>query len=398
MAIDDVSFYTLTGEEINRSYLVEQMINYYNMKLEVGETKVTDFNEGSEIRNLLEAIAVDMYVLMEEENQLTAMGFVHTAEGEFLDMHGANPFINLPREEGCESSGFVIFSTDEPVLSETIIPEGTIVINSETGLEYSTLNDAIISVNEDNVTVAVECLTTGSDGNCNVGEIDIISDSLADVPTLTVTNEDNITGGADYEEDEEYRERLLNYIRKDDFGSLNYYNKLGADVDGVHDLTLIDDDAEKEEGETVYTKIVLVNGDVKPTPADVLADVLEAYTDINNIVIGHIFNVGRPNYVVVDLTLDLTVSVEISAELINTSLSEIFDGGSSISAGFEFEGLFMGQDLTGEMLKSNLVLLDGVESVKVYETGQSAELDIIEVDDNEVCALGTVTINQRVSE
>ena len=395
MAIDDVSFYTLTGEEINRSYLVEQMINYYNMKLEVGETKVTDFNEGSEIRNLLEAIAVDMYVLMEEENQLTAMGFVHTAEGEFLDMHGANPFINLPREEGSESSGFVIFSTDEPVLSETIIPEGTIVINSETGLEYSTLNDAIISVNEDNVTVAVECLTTGADGNCNIGGIDIISDSIADIPTLTVTNEDNITGGSDYEEDDEYRERLLSYIRKDDFGSLNYYNKLGTTIEGVHDITLIDDE---EDGETVYTKIVLVNGNIKPTPEDVLADVLEVYTDINNIVIGHIFNVSKPNYVNVDLTLDLIVSVEISEELIKTLLSEIFDGGSSISAGFEFEGLFMGQDLTGEMLKSNLILLDGVETVEVYETGQSNELDIIEVEDSEVCKLGTVTINQIISE
>ena len=58
----------------------------------------------------------------------------------------------------------------------------------------------------------------------------------------------------------------------------------------------------------------------------------------------------------------------------------------------------MGQDLTGEMLKSNLILLDGVETAKVYETGQSNELDIIEIEDNEVCKLGTVTINQIISE
>lgn len=391
MAIDDVSFYTLTGEEINRSYLVEQMIDYYGLKLEVGETKVTDFNEGSEIRNLLEAIAVDIYVLMEEENQLTAMCFVSSAEGEYLDMHGANPFINLPREEGSESNGFVTFSTDEPVISETVIPEGTIVANSTNGLEYSTVYDATLNIGDDSVMVAIECLTTGADGNCDVGEIDILSDSFADIPTLTVTNENKITGGTDYEEDEEYRQRLLNYIRKDDFGSLSYYNKLGYEVEGVHDITLIDDPNE------VYNKIVLVNGNVKPTPDAVLADVLEKYTNINNIVIGHSFNVDKPNYIEVPLTIDLTVSVEINEEVINTILSEIFDGGGSISPSFEFEGLYMGQNLTGEMIKSNLILLDGVESVSVYKTGDESELEVIETAADEVCKLGTVTINQSIS-
>ena len=89
MALDDVTFYNVLGQEISRNILVTEMIKYYNLKLEIGETRVTDFNEGSEIRNLLEAIAVDLYVLLDNMNEVTKTAFIETATGEWLDKHGA---------------------------------------------------------------------------------------------------------------------------------------------------------------------------------------------------------------------------------------------------------------------------------------------------------------------
>jgi hypothetical protein len=44
MAIEEVSFYNIVGEEVNLSNLVLQMIGYYELKREVSETAVTDFN------------------------------------------------------------------------------------------------------------------------------------------------------------------------------------------------------------------------------------------------------------------------------------------------------------------------------------------------------------------
>ena len=82
MAIEEESFYNIVGEEINRTNLVQQMINYYALKLEVGETRITDFNEGSEIRNLLESIAVDLYYLMEDQNELSKIAFPDTADSQ----------------------------------------------------------------------------------------------------------------------------------------------------------------------------------------------------------------------------------------------------------------------------------------------------------------------------
>ena len=75
MALEEVSFYNIVGEEVNLSNIVNQMIDYYDQKLEVGETRVTDFNEGSEIRNLLEAVAVLGFAVLEDENEAGKLPF-----------------------------------------------------------------------------------------------------------------------------------------------------------------------------------------------------------------------------------------------------------------------------------------------------------------------------------
>ena len=389
MAVDDVSFYTLLGEEITRSGLLEQMIGFYSLLLEAGETKVTDFNEGSEIRNLLEAFAVLGYIVMENKNELTSIGFVDSAEGEFLDRHGANPFINLPRDEGMEATGFVTFTVPVALSSETVIPEGTIVVNSETGLDYATVNDTVLDTSSTSVTVAVECLTTGEDGNCGVGEIDTIDEIISDIPELTVTNENPLTGGTDYEEDDEYRERLLEYKRQDDFGSLPYYMRLSDGIDGVHDILLVDDED--------FTKKILVNGYIKPTPDTVLAEVLEVYSETNNHVINHTFTVDKPIPITVNLEVTLNVTSEIDSDLVKTLIKDFFDGTSNMPiAGYEYDGLYMGEDLTGDMLTSNLVLLEGVESASVTMTVNDTATDPISVNEDEVATWGSISVTQNV--
>lgn len=388
MAIDEESFYNIVGEEINRSSLVEQMVDFYALKLEVGDTRVTDFNEGSEIRNLLEAIAVDLYYMMEEQNELSLISFIDTAEGEWLDKHGANPFIKLLRDTGMESTGYVVFTIPNASTQDIVIPEETVLVSEETGLEFATEGEAIIPVGDTNVTVSAICLTTGADGNAEPNTITMIDDDFIEIPELSVNNPSSFTGGTDYEEDDEYRERLLSYVRQDDFGSIGYYTNLGDEVEGVHDVYLID-----EEG---FTKKVLVNGDVKPTPADVLCEVLEVYSNTENIVVGHTFTVGKPIYVKVNMKLDLTVSEEISNDIIREAMTYLVNGGEgNMLIGYDYEGLSIGETLFISSIVSTLELLDGVESVSVLD-GHDEDLSDIVVGSNEVIELGTLTITQTV--
>ena len=385
MAVDDVSFIRVTGEECSRGILVQQMIDFYQAKLRAGETRVTDFNEGSEIRNLLESFAVDLYVLMEETDAVAKHCFVETAEGEWLDKHGSNPLINLPRETGASSTGYVVFSIPSAATGDVLVPVDTIVVSSVTGLEYVTLSDAVIGVGDTSATCLVECLTVGSDGDAGIGEVTLFEDNSLLYNGLTVTNTEAFSGGIDYEEDEEYRERLLAYLRRDDFGSIGYYESLCNGISGVHDVALVD--------ATGYTKKVLVNGDTKPTPNTVLADVLEAVTDVNNIVLGHNFSVDKPDYVTKNLTVNLNVTSSVAEADITELLHAIFDGGEAIN-GAIFDGVNIGETLKKTTIYEAFDLIDAVESVEILIS--STEITDLTVDDDEVLKLGTITINQTV--
>lgn len=389
MAVDDVSFYNLVGEEINRTELVEQMIGYYTLKLEAGETAVTDFNEGSEIRNLLEAFAVDLYMLMEEQNELTSIGFIDSADGEWLDKHGAHPFVNLERDQGSEATGEVTFTIPE-ALTEDIILEDGIVLVTEDGLEFTTDSECVISAGETTEDVSVTCLTTGTDGNISADTLTIIDDETVEVNGLTVTNSEAFTGGTDYEEDEEYRERLLAYVRQDDFGSISYYNRLAAEVDGVHDIGLFD--------YAGYTKQVLVNGDTKPCSDEILAEVSELFSDTYNLMLGHTFYITKVQYTSVDMNLTLTVSEELDEDMILSILQIYFDGGSYEP--YELDGLYIGDSVTSERIVDILSYPDGLldATCTLIDPVSSDEVSEVTPASDHVLALGDVTITQNVED
>ena len=385
MAIEEEVFINSMGEEVSITNLVNEMINYYALKVGVGESKITDFNEGSEIRNLLESFAVDLYVLLLNQEQLTQICFVETAEGEWLDKHGANPFVQLPREAGSVANGFIKFTVPDALTSELNIPAGTVVAASETGLEYETLSDVILGIGETTVTASIESLTIGEDCNAGVGDIDTLVSDIG-VNGVTVTNEDPVSGGADYEEDDEYRNRLLAYIRKDDFGSIGYYTTLCEDVNGVHDVSLVD--------ATGYTKKVLVNGTVKPTSDTVLLEVLGVLTSTDNLVLGHSFIVDTPDFVTVDMDVNLSVNVELDEIILSDLLSSIFNGGEPLEGGVSYDGLSIGEGLTRQALYEAFYIIEDVVNVTILI--DDVEMSDLTVDSDEVLQLGTVTFTQTV--
>ena len=386
MLPDEDTFYDVNGYEVSRTNLVQQMIDYYNEKLELGETRVTDFNEGSEIRNLLESVAVDVYNLMELQNEVTKIAFVETATGEWLDKHGANPFVNLPRDEGVEAKGYVTFTIPSVQSSDVIIPLGSVVVSTENSLQYVTDSDLVIAVGDTSGTVSCTCLTVGVDGNCASGTVTVIEDDTLGVSGLSVTNSEAFSGGEDYEDDDAYRERLLAFLRKDDFGSIGYYENLCESVDDVHDVLLVD--------ATGYTKKVWVNGKSKPTSDTVVADVLEVLSIPDNIVLGHSFTVAKAVTVEHDFVVNLGVSVELDDDDLEEFIRAIFDGGSAL-VGFEFDGLDIGQGISKQELYETIQLIDYVESVEILES--STEISDLSVASDKVLTLDDVTINQTVS-
>ena len=377
------------------------MIDYYNLKLEVGDTRITDFNEGSEIRNQLEAYAVDGYSIRENENNLSKIAFIETAEGEWLDKHGALPQINLPREVGTVATGYVTFTLPSASDTQVIVPIETTISCTENDLEYVTDSDAVIGVGETSATVSASCITEGYDGNCSKDTITVISDDYINIQGLTVNNTDSFTGGTDYEEDDAYRQRLLNYQQRDSFGSYPYLVALAEDVDGVHDVLITDP-------VTTETAHIFINGNVKPTPSSVVADVIETFSIPSNIVLGQTFTYDLPSYLHCKLKVTCTTSQEIEDTDVSSLLQALFDGGSANSSslsGMELEGLSIGETLTRDSVDSTLELLEDIISFTVeakYKTGDTWDSEWATFTDktpseDEVLHLDEVTVVQTVS-
>ena len=386
MALEEVSFYNIIGEEVNLTNLVNQMINYYDLKLSVGETRVTDFNQGSEIRNLLEAFAVLCYNILEDENEAGKLPFINLSYGTYLDRIGENPFINLKRIEGNPSQGSVTFTLSAAQSSDIVIPAETVLQDSVLGLTFLTDDNVTISAGDTTAVIGVTCLTDGVDGNIAPGTLTIINDEAVDTNLVSVSNSDGFVNGSDYEDDDVYRERLLANVQSDGFGTLGYYTNLGESVDGVHDVLLVDD--------ADYTKCVLVNGDSKPTPDSVLLDVLTVFSDVDNIVLGHNFTVDTPDYVTLNLTFTLDVLTSLDSDDLTALVTAVVNGGAWDRV--EFNGLDIGEDLSKGILVEGLSYISDIVSVGVKVTGQSSEFDSTSIDSDEVVKLGTLTFTQNI--
>lgn len=385
MALNEITFVNTNGEEINLSNIVNQMINYYGLKLEIGETRITDFNEGSEIRNLLEAFAIAIYALLEEQHEATRISFISTSYGGWLDKIGELPFIDLPRVESSYGQGYVTFTLSSSQASDVVIPADTVLACSGTGLEFVTTSECVIAAGDLSGDASVECLTTGADGNVVAGSVDVISDDGVDTDLVSVSNASAFGGGADAEDDEDYRERLLSNVRRDGFGTLGYYENLCLDIDGVHDVLFVSDAS--------YTRKVLVNGNTKPTSDVVLLDVLTALTENSNHVLGHSFTVAKPAYSSGHtLAITLNVKSALSTTALTNLVSAVFNGGAVFQ--MDYEGLSINESLDKQVLVSALETFDDVVSVtSIKESGN--EITSLTPSSNDVLTLTAVSFTQN---
>ena len=392
MALGDESFYTIDGREINRGVLVQQMIDYYNEKYP--DSQITDFNEGSEIRNLLEALAVDIYHLESDNQNILRACFLATSYGNYLDLFGEE--YHTPRDLGEQSRGVLTFSIPEATTTEILIPRGTSVFDSDTGILFDTTGNTTINIGDTSATCSAVSRVIGEITNAKAGKLTVFADpNNKPYSSLSVTNVDAFTGGRDYETDDIYRARLLQVKAQDSFGSREYYTRLGESVDGVHDVALVD--------ATGYTAKVLVNGDEKPLDVDILAQITGLYTTESNLVYNHSFTVSEVDYTVVDLELTTIVTDEVDDQLFIDLLTTVFDGGN-IEAGrtadsinLAYPGVRINDYLTNYQLLTALESLSFVVQVTSL-TSDSKTFTKLTPDSNEVLKLGKVTITQQVVE
>lgn len=275
------SFYDVKGNEVSKDNIVAEFINNYTGTL-------TDFNEGSEIRNLLEGFATYAMGLEERINDVLYVIDILNADDEYLDLMASQPRIDMERIEGVEATGTVTFSVRNALVEELLIPEGTIV-TSDTGLDFETVTDNVILPGELSRDCMVQAIDVGADGNIPAGSILTKIDGYDAVDGFTVSNSEPFMGGVDYEEDDAFRERIIANMSLPQFGSKPYYiSMLMNEFPDAHDIYFDSTDDTYDgviipntyEGSTAQTKLV--------------QDIMGYLTDENNKLLRQTFNVVAP--------------------------------------------------------------------------------------------------------
>ncbi|MGL6024429.1 MAG: baseplate J/gp47 family protein, partial [Cetobacterium sp.] len=136
----------------------------------------------------------------------------------------------LLREPNKKSSGLLRIATNNPIT----IPLGTIFLRKD-GVNYIATEEIVLGKNDINH-IYVECEKGGEDSNCPVGFIDRLKNPIEGVE---VRNDKPFVNGANKENKEEFRQRVLEIIYKPaSSGNKSHYLSWLKDykVDGLNSL------------------------------------------------------------------------------------------------------------------------------------------------------------------
>lgn len=177
----------------------------------------------------LYAAAAQIQSLYAQAEWVLDQSFPQTAQGEFLDYHGETR--NIVRVAATAAEGVLRFSVDQTVSQSLNIPAGTVCMTAQ-GVRYETLEAGAIAPGTLWTEVPARAAEAGESGN--VGADRIVLMAVAPAGVARCTNPQPFTGGADREDDETLRARILDsYRRLPNGANAAYYEQVAMGFAGV---------------------------------------------------------------------------------------------------------------------------------------------------------------------
>jgi uncharacterized phage protein gp47/JayE len=221
--------------------------------------------------------------------------------GDWLDMHGQR--INVPRRDARHATGTVRVTGS----IGTVIPAGTQFCTPATdyaeSILYTADEEAVILTGE--VSIPVTAAAAGSSSNVMAGAISL---AVRPVPGITsIQNDAAITDGTDKEDDETYRERILEYYRAELLfvGCPADYVRWAKEVAGVGNAVCI-----PEWNGPGTVKLVITDAEGEPASQSILADVY-AHIAATPDSLGRLAPIGATLTVVAPLPVDIAYVVQV---------------------------------------------------------------------------------------
>lgn len=192
-------------------------------------------SEGCDAAVRLYALAVQVQSLEAESEWALRQAFPQTAEGTYLDYHAAAR--SLTRTQAAKATGTMTFYAAGPASTALRVPAGTVCMDGD-GARFVTTEDALIAEGEQSADCAAEAAQPGAAGNVPAQTVTLFS--ALPVGVVRCVNPAAFTGGADAEDDETLRERVLSsYRRLPNGANAAYYEEVALSFAGVREARAV---------------------------------------------------------------------------------------------------------------------------------------------------------------
>jgi uncharacterized phage protein gp47/JayE len=317
----------------NFNSIVAAMIN----NVSGGSANLTDFNTGSVVRTLLEAVAAEI----DQQYQSMLKGFYEAVPVAIYKS------FSFGKVSAVGASGYVTFTRSPAIAGDVLIPAGTRVAVPGSDFTYAVEDNVTMAAGTNTVDAFVVAGVTGDKTNCLAGTIVEIVDAVEGL--LTVTNAAGFSNGQDEETIAERKMRFqkwLSTLARSTRSSI-YYGALTAQLKNeagtvtervtkavVHE-PCIDDDPPGDPG---YIELYIWNG-VGGASVELIQEtnkILYGYTDASGVKVpgwkgaGIAVNVYPVTAELIDVTATITLDgtrlqAEVDAD-IKAAIDSFFSG------------------------------------------------------------------------
>ena len=291
------------------------------------------------------AVAAQVHALYVQLDWTVRQCFPQTAEGEYLD-HFAQ-LRALQRREAAKAVGVVRFQLEQSRAWDVEIPAATVCISG--GLvRFLTDTAAVIPAGSLYADVPVTAAEAGSQGNVGAGDVT----AMAVPPTgvSSCTNPQAFGGGADREDDESLRLRVLDsYSTLPNGANTAYYRSRAMDQTGVAAVCV------KPKNRGLGTVDVVISAPEGVPSTALLGQVQQVLEQEREIAVDVL--VKAPETVSVTVALQIRAAEGYSYEEVAAAVQTAVED--------YFSGTLLGQDVTLARLGALIYGVPGVENYRV---------------------------------
>lgn len=206
----------------------EMLIDFAN---ELGTDNISD---ASDIAIKVKVLAAQIEGIYYNQQYILRQAFVQTAIGEGLKDHGYT--YGVEKKPARKANGKVIMGRKSAAIEDISIPKGTMFSTNPdiygSLVTATTVEDAILKVGELEVSIPGEVIEPGKDGNVPTGAFVVLNNPPVGIEY--VRNNEEFKNGTDEEDDESYRERILDKTRRPGTsGNPSHYEQWALEVPGT---------------------------------------------------------------------------------------------------------------------------------------------------------------------